>query len=138
MPKIFSESEKLSHKQLLFDRGLALIMERGYKNVTVDELIKLTGGSKGYFYLLFESKEDFFLKAVMWQMEQMYISYKKSKLSILRSFRLLVGLFDDFLNSALCVQHNFFAVLIDCAMTLSAVILSSTIPILLYELREKF
>ena len=46
--------------------------------------------------------------------------------------------FDDFLNSALCVQHNFFAVLIDCAMTLSAVILSSTIPILLYELREKF
>ena len=63
MPKIFSESEKLSHKQLLFDRGLALIMERGYKNVTVDELIKLTGGSKGYFYLLFESKEDFFLKA---------------------------------------------------------------------------
>ena len=40
---IFSESEKLSHKQLLFDRGLALIMERGYKNVTVDELIKLTG-----------------------------------------------------------------------------------------------
>ena len=52
MPKIFSESEKLSHKQLLFDRGLALIMERGYKNVTVDELIKLTGGSKGYFYWL--------------------------------------------------------------------------------------
>ena len=72
MPKIFSESEKLSHKQLLFDRGLALIMERGYKNVTVDELIKLTGGSKGYFYLLFESKEDFFLKAVMWQMEQIF------------------------------------------------------------------
>ena len=68
----------------------------------------------------------------------MYISYKQSKLSILRSFRLLVGLFDNFLNSALCVQHNFFAVLIDCAMTLSAVILSSTIPILLYELREKF
>ena len=73
MPKIFSESEKLSHKQLLFDRGLALIMERGYKNVTVDELIKLTGGSKGYFYLLFESKEDFFLKAVMWQMEQLLV-----------------------------------------------------------------
>ena len=45
-----------------------MIVERGYKNVTVDELVTLIGSSKGYFYRLFESKEEFFLQAISWQM----------------------------------------------------------------------
>lgn len=45
-----------------------MIVERSYKNVTVDDLVNLIGSSKGYFYRLFESKEDFFLQAISWQM----------------------------------------------------------------------
>lgn len=70
MPKVFSEEEKLAHKTTLLEQGLSMIMERGYKNVTVDQLIGLIHASKGYFYLMFESKEAFFLQAIMWQMER--------------------------------------------------------------------
>ena len=70
MPKIFSDIEKDIQRNTLFEKGLQMIVERGYKNVTVDELVTLIGSSKGYFYRLFESKEEFFLQAISWQMTQ--------------------------------------------------------------------
>lgn len=45
MPKIFSEEEKESHRKFLLDNGLKIIMEKGYKNVTVDQLVKMIGAS---------------------------------------------------------------------------------------------
>ncbi len=68
MPKIFSDIEKNTQRNTLFEKGLQMIVERSYKNVTVDDLVNLIGSSKGYFYRLFESKEDFFLQAISWQM----------------------------------------------------------------------
>ena len=78
MPKIFSEEEKESHRKFLLDNGLKIIMEKGYKNVTVDQLVKMIGASKGYFYVLFPSKETFFLDALAWQMEKNYIRLKEA------------------------------------------------------------
>lgn len=68
MPEIFSDIEKDTQRNTLFEKGLQMIVERSYKNVTVDDLVNLIGSSKGYFYRLFESKEDFFLQAISWQM----------------------------------------------------------------------
>ena len=68
MPKIFSDIEKDTQRNTLFEKGLQMIVERSYKNVTVDDLVNFIGSSKGYFYRLFESKEDFFLQAISWQM----------------------------------------------------------------------
>lgn len=68
MPKIFSDIGKDTQRNTLFEKGLQMIVERSYKNVTVDDLVNLIGSSKGYFYRLFESKEDFFLQAISWQM----------------------------------------------------------------------
>ena len=48
MPKIFSDIEKDIQRNTLFEKGLQMIVERGYKNVTVDELVTLIGSSKGY------------------------------------------------------------------------------------------
>ncbi len=76
MPKIFTEEEKEKHRLILFDKGFRLIAERGYKNVTVDKLVSLINASKGYFYILFESKEEYFLKAIAWQMEREYNQLK--------------------------------------------------------------
>lgn len=70
MPKIFSDIEKDNRRNLLFEKGMQMIVARGYKNVTVDDLVNLIGSSKGYFYYLFESKEDFFLQAIRWQMQK--------------------------------------------------------------------
>lgn len=74
MPKIFSDEEKQAHKEYLLDNGLRMIMEKGYKQVTVDQLVQMIGASKGYFYVLFPSKEDFFLDALEWQMEKNFDS----------------------------------------------------------------
>jgi AcrR family transcriptional regulator len=76
MPKIFTEAEKEKHRSILFDNGFRLIDEHGYKNVTVDKLVSLIGASKGYFYLLFDSKEEYFLNAIAWQMEREYDQLK--------------------------------------------------------------
>lgn len=78
MPKIFTEAEKENHRSVLFDKGFRLIAEYGYKNVTVDRLISLIDASKGYFYLLFESKEEYFLNAIAWQMEREYDQLKEA------------------------------------------------------------
>lgn len=70
MAKGFSDVEKDYQRNMLFEKGLQMIVEQGYKNVIVDDLVKLIGSSKGYFYHLFESKEDFFLQAIKWQMQK--------------------------------------------------------------------
>lgn len=72
MPKIFSEEDKQGHREFLLKHGLEMIMKNGYKHVTVDHLIGEIGASKGYFYQLFDSKEDFFLEALAWQMEKIF------------------------------------------------------------------
>ena len=78
MPKIFTEADKEKHRSILFDKGFRLIAEHGYKNVTVNRLISLINASKGYFYLLFESKEEYFLNAIAWQMEREYDQLKEA------------------------------------------------------------
>ena len=70
MPKIFTDAEKARHKTRLFEEGMPLIARRGLKNVTVDELANLIGTSKGYFYILFESKGAFYLEGLMHKMNQ--------------------------------------------------------------------
>lgn len=79
MPKIISEDERESYKIQLFDKGLQLIMEKGLKNVTIDNLVALAPISKGYFYVLFESKESFVLDAICWQMEGVFETLKLAK-----------------------------------------------------------
>ena len=49
MPKIFSDIEKDIQRNTLFEKGLQMIVERGYKNVTVDELVTLIGIFQGVF-----------------------------------------------------------------------------------------
>ena len=70
MPKIFSDEEKQADKHLILGKVLQVIAKNGYKQVTVDQLAQMIGVSKGYFYVLFPSKEDFFLTALAWQMEK--------------------------------------------------------------------
>ena len=79
MPKIFTEAEKDRHREVLFDKGFRLISEKGYKNVKVDQLVELIEASKGYFYTLFDSKEEYFLGAIAWQMEREYDRLKEAK-----------------------------------------------------------
>lgn len=76
MPKIYTEEEKYQQKIKMYTAGLKMISQNGYKNVKVDDLVEVAGVSKGYFYLLFESKEEFILDALMWQMGNVFSALK--------------------------------------------------------------
>lgn len=57
MPKIYSETERTDIKDNLKREANILMIERGIKKTTVDELVKRAGIPKGTFYLFYPSKE---------------------------------------------------------------------------------
>lgn len=57
MPKIYSETERTDIKDSLKREANILMIERGIKKTTVDELVKRAGIPKGTFYLFYPSKE---------------------------------------------------------------------------------
>ena len=57
MPKVYSEEEKQDIIRRLKEEANNLMLERGVKKTTVDELVKRVGIPKGTFYLFYQSKE---------------------------------------------------------------------------------
>lgn len=51
----------MQKRQRVIDQALRMFAERGYENVSVDEILKEAGIAKGTFYHYFESKEDILL-----------------------------------------------------------------------------
>ena len=58
-PTLFHET-----RRRLLDAGLALLLERGYSGLGVQDVLDRTGIPKGSFYHHFESKQDMALQAV--------------------------------------------------------------------------
>ena len=59
-------------KQRLLDAGLALLLEHGYNDLGVQDLLTATGTPKGSFYHHFKDKEDFALQVVDEYMEHVH------------------------------------------------------------------
>lgn len=57
MPKIYSEEERRDIVNRLKAEANILMLEKGVKKTTVDELVKRAGIPKGTFYLFYPSKE---------------------------------------------------------------------------------
>jgi len=55
---------KESTKVLLLERGTEIMLEKGYNNTGIMEVLQATGVPKGSFYHYFESKEDFGLQII--------------------------------------------------------------------------
>src|SRR5271170_1215899 len=55
---------KESTKVLLLDKGTEIMLEKGYNNTGIMEVLQATGVPKGSFYHYFESKEDFGLQII--------------------------------------------------------------------------
>jgi len=60
MPKAFTDIEKEYIRKRLKEKGTELFIKYGIKKTTVDDLVKLTGISKGSFFSFFSSKEELF------------------------------------------------------------------------------
>lgn len=52
------QQQAMETKQLLFDTAVSLFNEKGYDNVTVEEITSRAGVAKGSFYTYFHSKSD--------------------------------------------------------------------------------
>ncbi len=52
------------NKKRIIDVAIRLINEKGFDNVSVSEITKAAGVSKGAFYIHFESKEDLIEKQI--------------------------------------------------------------------------
>ena len=59
-------------KRVLLERGMLLLLERGYNDLGIADLLEATGVPKGSFYHHFESKEDFGLQAIDLYMEHVH------------------------------------------------------------------
>jgi TetR/AcrR family transcriptional repressor of nem operon len=61
-----------STKQRLIQAGLKLLLEQGYNDLGIQELLAATGTPKGSFYHHFQDKEDFALQVLAAYMEQVH------------------------------------------------------------------
>lgn len=59
MPRELTPDEKARNKQILLDKGRALVYQHGIKKVSVDDVVAAAGVAKGSFYHYFSSKDDF-------------------------------------------------------------------------------
>ncbi|SKC88238.1 TetR/AcrR family transcriptional regulator [Maledivibacter halophilus] len=56
------QKKALETKKRLYDAALELFKEKGYKNVSVDEIVAKANTSKGSFYTHFESKDQIIIE----------------------------------------------------------------------------
>lgn len=64
MPRGFRDEEKEYYRRKLLNTGIEMFSLHGFKKVSLDEVVRKTGISKGSFYAFFKSKEVFFMETL--------------------------------------------------------------------------
>ncbi|HBF36380.1 MAG TPA: TetR/AcrR family transcriptional regulator [Firmicutes bacterium] len=64
-------------KEHIMKISLNLFLQKSFKEVTMQDIVKKTGMSKGAFYHYFESKEQFFLEVVNYFKSALVVDYSK-------------------------------------------------------------
>ena len=65
MPRALTEHEKCRQCKRLIEKGMPIVLSQGIKKVSIEEITKAAGISKGSFYHHFESKEKFIVEVIM-------------------------------------------------------------------------
>lgn len=111
MPKAFTEIEKEHIRNRLKEKGTELFIKYGIKRTTVDDLVKLTGISKGSFFSFFSSKEELFFTVFTENYIKLNDEFKKqlndSEVSLKKAFTsYLINRFTIDKNPLLSVFYN--------------------------------
>lgn len=72
MPKGFTDQEKTNIKEKLISACKYHWTKFGYKKTNVDELCRISGISKGAFYLFYDNKESLFLETLLQVQADLY------------------------------------------------------------------
>src|SRR5579885_2187760 len=70
---------KVSTKTQLLEAGIDIMLEKGYNNTGIQEVLQKVGVPKGSFYYYFDSKEDFGLQIID-LFDQMYSEKARTSL----------------------------------------------------------
>lgn len=71
------QKKALETKEKLFNSALSLFAEKGYDNVTVDEIVARAGTSKGAFYIYFKTKYQVVVKQFQ-EIDNHYLKIQKT------------------------------------------------------------
>ncbi|WP_414051402.1 TetR/AcrR family transcriptional regulator [Macrococcus animalis] len=108
MGKALTEKEREIIYQKLIENCKAIILEEGYKNVSISKLTKLTGISQGQFYNFFSSKELIFFHILELEQEKYINHILNNELpddNFSRNLSdILVNVFVDITNNKLITQ----------------------------------
>ena len=74
------EENSEKNKKLIMQNALRLFQEKGYDFVSVEEITRASGISKGSFYTYFETKSDIIVEE-FWKIDRYYESYATKYLS---------------------------------------------------------
>lgn len=75
-------------RNLIIETALSLINEKGFDNVSIEEITKAAGVSKGAFYIHFKSKEDLVERQISIFYDEWKLGPEKSKYERLSYFLL--------------------------------------------------
>lgn len=65
MPRALTKQEKCRQCKRLIEKGMPIVLSQGIRKVSIEDITKAAGMSKGAFYHHFESKEKFMIEVIM-------------------------------------------------------------------------
>ena len=95
------------NKKRIIEVAIKLINEKGFDNVSVSEITKAAGVSKGAFYIHFESKEDLIEKQINYYYDDLKLDDSYSTHKRLEHF--LIKSIDHIVDSGLKMAQEWFS-----------------------------
>ena len=95
------------NKKRIIEVAIKLINEKGFDNVSVSEITKAAGVSKGAFYIHFESKEDLIEKQINYYYDDLKLDDSYSTYERLEHF--LIKSIDHIVDSGLKMAQEWFS-----------------------------
>ncbi|MGI5963896.1 MAG: TetR/AcrR family transcriptional regulator [Lawsonibacter sp.] len=109
MPKVaYSEEERSRIRETLLHTGLDLMAKQGIQHTTVEQIYKMVGISRTFFYSFFPTKEDFIVEILYLQQPKILMYVRKLMDDPSLSWRQAVT---QFLHSCCYGEKNGIAVL---------------------------
>ena len=101
--------KKDSRNKQIMDAALKVFVKKGYENTTMDDIVKLSGLSKGAIYHYFKSKKQLFISLIdHWEVNSFPDFYKK-KDDDRTCTKILIGFSEEVLSAFYNKRHVFLA-----------------------------
>ncbi len=99
MPKKISEEYQKNIRDMMYQKGVALIKQKGIRKVTVDDVTQSMGMSKGLFYRYYDSREIYLYNVMKRNEKECFEKMMQTKISQSDMRQQLLSMFDAIVMS---------------------------------------